>query len=290
MADQVEPMQGGPDHDPNRPTFTYRRGEVMARGQKVSNGFLVFAGSHGLVKGSPSFETSPYKEERDRLIEKGIMEIDADRVVLTRNHLFSSPTAGTAVVGGYPTNKLARWKGEDGTTLRDYMNNPASGPRDSAAHDRPLAPTELEFRRRWYEAHRDRFAADEDRYRESKATQDGFPASAPEALALLADLQRTGDVQSFKDKMQAWSFKPGTLAFKGQSGQMMLNQLVNRSQDPRELAVLLADSLTEPASEDEAIAKIRRVVDFVKVIKIGSHPAPGNVPFVLSYFWGLANH
>lgn len=154
----------------------------------------------------------------------------------------------------------------------------------------PPSSTEIEFRRRWYEAHRDRFVADEVQYREDKAAQDGFAASAAEALELLADLRRTGDVQSFKDQMQAWSFKPGTLGFKGQNGQMMLNQMVNRTEDPRELSVLLADSLKTPSSTDEVAAKIQAVVDFVKSIKERSHPAPGNVPFVLSYFWALADH
>ncbi|MYH71129.1 MAG: DUF4357 domain-containing protein, partial [Acidimicrobiia bacterium] len=289
MADQVEPMQGGPDHDPNGPTFTFRRGEVMARGQKVSNGFLVFAGSHGPVKESPSFEASPYKEERDRLIEEGIMEIDADRVVLTRNHLFSSPTAGAAVVGGYPTNKLPRWKGEDGKTLRDYMNNPASRPRDSAAHDRPLAPTELEFRRRWYEAHVARFVADEDHYRGAKDATDGFKASANEALRLLADLRRTGDLDRFIKDIRRWAVAPETLDFNGFAGQLLLNQLYDRTDEPQRFAHLLADSLTVPASEQQAAEKLTSMVDYVKSIKVGAYPAPGSVPFLLSYFWALAD-
>ena len=149
---------------------------------------------------------------------------------------------------------------------------------------------EIEFRRRWYEAHHARFAADEDRYREAKSVQDGFAASAPEALELLAELRRIGNVRSFREQMEAWSKKPGTLGFKGPGGQMFVNQLVNRSEDHHELAILLADSLAPPRSDEEAVAKIHRVVDHVKRIKVGAFPAPGNVPFVLSYFWGLANH
>ena len=289
MADQVEPMQGGPDHDPDRPTFTYRRGEVLARGQEVSSGFLVLAGSYGPVKESPSFEASPYKEERDRLIEVGIMEIDADRVVLTRNRLFSSPTAGAAVVGGYPTNKLSRWKDEGGKTLRDYKNNPASKPRDSAAHDRPLAPTELEFRYRWYVAHRDRFVADEERHKEAKAATDGFAASADEALRLLADLRRTDDLDRFIRDIRRWAVAPGTLDFNGFAGQLLLNQLYDRTDEPQRFAHLLADSLTVPASDQEAVEKLTSMVDYVKSIKVGAYPAPGSVPFLLSYFWALAD-
>ena len=148
---------------------------------------------------------------------------------------------------------------------------------------------EIEFRRRWYEAHFGRFVADQSRYQEAISATDGFKASADEALQLLAELRRTGDVQSFKERMEVWSRKPGTLAFKGQAGQMLLNQLVNRSEDHQGLAILLTDSLTSPTSDEEAVGKIQRVVEHVKSIKKGAHPAPGNVPFLLSYIWALAD-
>jgi len=216
------------------------------------------------------------------------MRIDSDRVVLTRDHLFPSPTAAAAVVGGYPTNKLPGWKDDEGRTLRDYRNNPAIRPRDNAANDGPLTPTELEFRQLWYEAHVGRFVVDEDHYQAANVAADGFKASADEALQLLNELRQSGDVRSFKERMEVWSRKPETLAFKGQNGQMLLNQLVNRSEDHQGLAILLTDSLTTPTTEEEAVAKIQRVVEHVWSIKVGSHPAPGNVPFLLSYFWALA--
>ncbi|MEZ5278971.1 MAG: AAA family ATPase [Acidimicrobiales bacterium] len=90
--------------------------------------------------------------------------------------------------------------------------------------------------------------------------------------------------------MQAWAVKPGTLAFNGFSGQMMLNQLVKRTEDPADLASLLVECLTIPGSDEEATAKISALVDYVESIRVGAHPAPGHVPFLLSYFWGLADH
>ena len=131
--------------------------------------------------------------------------------------------------------------------------------------------------------------ADEDRFREAKADTDGFAASAAEALALLADLRRTGDLNLFHEQMKAWAVKPGTLAFNGFSGQMMLNQLVNRTEDPQQLAMLLAGSLTAPESDDDAVSKIQSFVDYVESIRVGAHPGPGHIPFLLSYFWGLAD-
>lgn len=149
---------------------------------------------------------------------------------------------------------------------------------------------EQEFRRRWYEAHRDRFLADEQYYQQAKAKSDRFPASASEALGLLADLARTGDLESFKKRTQAWAVKPTTLGFKGTIGQMMLNIFVNRADEPERVARLLAESLRVPASDDEARAKLDELADYSRSIKKGSTPAIVNVPFVASYFWGLADH
>ena len=72
---------------------------------------------------------------------------------------------------------------------------------------------EQEFRRRWFEAHRDRFVADQASYKQSINEIEGFQASAPEALGLLADLRLTGDLDAFIKQMQVWAVKPGTLSF-----------------------------------------------------------------------------
>ena len=109
-----------------------------------------------------------------------------------------------------------------------------------------ISETELDFRRRWYEAHRDRLLADGERYSQAREEVDGFVESAPEALELLNDLRRTGDAASFVQNMQKWAVKPGTLAFNGHSGQMMLNQLVKHASSPRELATLQGNALYSP--------------------------------------------
>ena len=150
--------------------------------------------------------------------------------------------------------------------------------------------TEINFRRRWYEAHHDRFVADEELYEANKAEQDKFAASAPEALESLEGLRRTGDVEAFVERMRTWARDPETLAFDGHSGQQMLNQLVKNRDDPRQLAELLAESLTAPVSDEEAVGKIQALVNYVENIRVGAHPAPGHVPFLVSYFWGLADH
>ncbi|MXW42572.1 MAG: AAA domain-containing protein [Acidimicrobiia bacterium] len=148
---------------------------------------------------------------------------------------------------------------------------------------------ELEFRQRWYEAHRKRFLADEEKLNEINNNYAGFEASAPEALELLAGLRRTGDLDTFIEEIRKWAVKPGTLAFNGHSGQMMLNQLVKHADDSKRLTRILAESLSEPGSDQDAVSKIAALVTYVQEVKVGSHPAPGHVPFLCSYFWALAN-
>ena len=50
----------------------------------------------------------------------------------------------------------------------------------------------------------------------------------------------------------------------------------------------LGDALMPPGDDDDARKKIGNLVDYIETIRVGAHPGPGRVPFVLSYFWGLA--
>ncbi len=217
------------------------------------------------------------------------MLIESDRAVLTRDYEFSSPSAAGGVLVGSHDSWLERWKDDNGLELRGYRLGSVQGSGSASDSQKAVSLAEQEFRQRWYEAHVERFVADENHYREAKTATDGFEASAEEALELLADLRRTGDLNSFHEHMKAWAVKPGTLAFNGFSGQMMLNQLVNRAEDPQQLAMLLVGSLTAPVSDDDAVSKIQSFVDYVESIRVGAHPGRGHVPFLLSYFWGLAD-
>ena len=147
---------------------------------------------------------------------------------------------------------------------------------------------EQEFRRRWYEAHASRLVADERGNRQAKATWDEFHSSGAKALELLDELARTGDLESFKKGTQKWA--PTAVGFKGTIGQMTLNILVKRADEPDRVARLLVESLRVPESDEEAFAKVGALADYARTIKKGASPGLANVPFILSYFWGLADH
>ena len=134
---------------------------------------------------------------------------------------------------------------------------------------------EIEFRRRWFEAHAQRFEADTVAASGAEARQHGFRESAGEALRLREELTRTGDVDTFGAGTQAWAGKPGTLAFNNPIGQMLINQLVKRSDDPAALALVLSDSLAPPIDDSTAQRRIQALVDYIENIRVGAHPAPG---------------
>lgn len=150
-----------------------------------------------------------------------------------------------------------------------------------------MHPNEIEFRRRWYAAHVERFEADPAALDEAKTAQVGFARSADEALRHLDTLTGSGDVERFRVALQAWAVKPDTLAFNGFSGQMLVNQLVKHSEDPYELGRILIDCLAVPRDVDDASAKLRRIVEHIESIRVGAHPAPRSAGFLLSYFWAM---
>lgn len=148
-------------------------------------------------------------------------------------------------------------------------------------------PQEVEFRRRWYQAHVRRAEADPDAGHFVGWKQRDFHSSAPEALAIRDRLAATGDLEGFRQDLQEWSAKPTTTSFKGPPGTGFVHLLVKRTDNRDELARLLADGLTAPRDRASAVRKMDALVDHVSRIKVGAHPGPGHTAFLLPYFWSL---
>lgn len=147
--------------------------------------------------------------------------------------------------------------------------------------------SEADFRRRWYDAHVRQFEKipDGDQRRTWRAVID---SQSREPLQLMAKLRRSRDLARFGADLQAWSAATAaTTGFNGFSGQMLVNQIVKRADDPQAVGGLLANAMDVPQSVDEATAKLKSVVDFVETVRVGVHPQPTRIPFVLSYFWAL---
>lgn len=154
--------------------------------------------------------------------------------------------------------------------------------------------TEHDFRRRWYEAHRRQFEQDSEAVASQMGIQEGLRDAAAAGLAIQDTLRTTGDLEEFIQSLRTWSAhqaKPFN-----NFGQMFMNQVVNYStdgqgpiNDAQGTAELLSDVLRPPTDDADARSKIDRLVDYAEKIKRKGQPAPGRVPFVLSFMWSLVD-
>ncbi len=256
------------------PVFSLSRGGCSGTGERTERGFLVHAGAVGRATTVPSFDTHHYRHLRGQLLDDGTLQLDGDRVVLLHDHEFGSPSAAAAVLTGASAGGNRDWKHDSGLTLGEYERGQADTP-------------EQTFRRRWFEAHVERRHSDPVGRKEGEDYEQLMSLS-PRVLELVAELDRTGDVERFRDDMQAWSAQSGT-GYNGFGGQAMINMLVKRTEDPIALGRLFADCFTTPANDEEALGKISRLAEYVESIRVGAHPAPGHVPFMLSFVWALAD-
>ena len=198
VADHVETK---PDSSGGGPIFRLELPGCSGTGVLLPDGqFLVHAGAVGPAETVASFDkyANSYRRQlREELLDNGTLLVDGDRVVLTRDWEFNSPSAAGGVLIGRHRTWLDKWQDDDGKKLREYLRIESSNSGDGGPDPGYTSPAEIEFRQLWYEAHVARFVADEEHYRAAKYATDGFKASADEALGLLADLRRPGGLDRF---------------------------------------------------------------------------------------------
>ncbi len=93
---------------------------LKARGRLTPNGFLIMKGSQAVLKDRASSQKYPWPlNMRQRLKDEGIIVIDEDHFLFTRDEEFSSPSAAAAVIHGGHANGLTAWKNKEGKTLEE---------------------------------------------------------------------------------------------------------------------------------------------------------------------------
>jgi len=93
---------------------------LKARGRLTPNGFLIIKGSQAVLKDRASSQKYPWpRNMRQRLEEEGIIVIEEDHFVFTKDEEFSSPSAAAAVIHGGHANGLTAWKNKEGKTLKE---------------------------------------------------------------------------------------------------------------------------------------------------------------------------
>lgn len=87
------------------------------RGLYTSEGFVVLAGSRGRLTNVKSSAGGPDERFRAKLVESGVMRAEGDAVVVTKDHLFRSPSMAALALLGRRSNGWIEWKAENGQTL-----------------------------------------------------------------------------------------------------------------------------------------------------------------------------
>ena len=93
---------------------------IEAKGYLTPNGIVVLSGSQAVLKERPSTKKYPHPSHvRKKLIDDGMITVNADHLVFTQNVEFSSPSAAASVIHGGHANGLTAWKTKDGKSLKE---------------------------------------------------------------------------------------------------------------------------------------------------------------------------
>jgi len=78
---------------------------------------VVFKGSQA-VKDSRAVAES-WGKKRELYLEQGLLDVEVDCLVFTKDYEFTSPSAAAAIVCGGSSNGLTAWKNKNGVALKD---------------------------------------------------------------------------------------------------------------------------------------------------------------------------
>ena len=141
-----------------------------------------------------------------------------------------------------------------------------------------------EFRRRWYQAHVERWEAASEATTSPDDWMIHLRRMAPQVLANLEALAWSDDLRAFVESMKTFVRGSG---FSSHSGQMFLNQISKMTDDSRTTARVLVEALKEPDDIADACRKIEYLTAEVRRIGTKNVPGPGHSAFFASYFWAM---
>jgi hypothetical protein len=126
----LEPLPRTPERTALLPTSTapepddmvYRlsksRGSVDATGFPAAEGFMVLVGSVGSLEDRSSL-TESRARLRKKFLDDGTFVAEGETFRLTRDVMFSSPSAASSTLAGYTLSGPGEWKLPDGRSLKD---------------------------------------------------------------------------------------------------------------------------------------------------------------------------
>ena len=95
---------------------------IIAQGELVDDGFIVYKGSEANLDAVPSCHDYLINL-RNQLIKDDILINNGKHLSFNKNYVFSSPSTAGGVVLGRSTNGWTTWKSKDGKTLDEVKRN-----------------------------------------------------------------------------------------------------------------------------------------------------------------------
>jgi hypothetical protein len=93
---------------------------IKAEGHLAPNGLVVLKGSQAVPNERASSHKWPWAMNmRQRLKEEGILQVQDECLVFTKDTEFTSPSSAAAVIHGGHANGLTAWKDKSGKTLKE---------------------------------------------------------------------------------------------------------------------------------------------------------------------------
>lgn len=96
-------------------------GTVKAKAYMTDEGIVVLKGS-AAVKDLQSSLTGGYVTIRERLVSKGIIQMDDNKYIFQENYLFPSPSQAASIIVGYSINGREHWRNNQGVSLKEIEN------------------------------------------------------------------------------------------------------------------------------------------------------------------------
>lgn len=90
---------------------------LIAYGNRTDNGFIVYKNSQAVLQDRPS--AIRVKVRRQTLMDKGVLVMQDNCLIFSRDHEFTSPSLAAAVIRGGASNGLIAWKTKEGKSLKE---------------------------------------------------------------------------------------------------------------------------------------------------------------------------
>jgi len=119
------PLSGSQQSDEQQ-VYYCKKSEADGRGLYTEEGFVVLKGSSGRVESVASFKDSSFEKKRNNLIASGVLKEEAGRLVIQKDHLFSSPSSAAAILMARTANGWVEWVDSNGRPL-DHLRQEDNG-------------------------------------------------------------------------------------------------------------------------------------------------------------------